>query len=288
MTRFFSGKGQQGPDTTNRASPYDALMASASQGGGAAPKMGRVARALAETSAPVELPEVMKVLPKARPSTPYNPDITQNIDYPYQRALLETIYGPESKGRYNVMYGGSTFEDYSDHPRQHHKIESGPNKGQTSTAAGAGQINEPTWDEQAKKLGLKDFFPLSQDKANWNLAAERYERATEGKSLSEALRSGDPKIIANVGRILSGTWTSLPGGIEQGIGSDAFIDAYSHNLSRLTPSDPARLARDVTPDESQPTLPMLQWAVRNLSLNEAQRAKAMREIERRQNNSGGE
>lgn len=148
---------------------------------------------------------------------------------PQQRALIDTIYGPESRGKYNVMYGGGTFDDMSDHPRQYHRITSGPNAGKMSSAAGAGQFLASTWDDQAKKLGLKDFSAQSQDKATWNLARESYQNATGG-NLDEALASGDPKIIASVGRALAPVWTSLPGGIEQGIGSNAFVSAYNSNL----------------------------------------------------------
>lgn len=174
-----------------------------------------------------------------------NPNLPSRLDFrdtevagdftPQQRALINTIYGPESRGKYNVMYGGGTFDDMSDHPRQYHRIMSGPNKGKLSSAAGAGQFLARTWDDQARKLGLKDFSPQSQDKATWNLAREAYANKTGG-NLDEALASGDPQILAGVGRALSSTWTSLPGGIEQGIGSNAFVSAYNSNLGGGAPA----------------------------------------------------
>ncbi|WP_117195125.1 glycoside hydrolase family 24 protein [Rhizobium terrae] len=150
---------------------------------------------------------------------------------PYATALLETIAGPESNGNYDVIYGGSRFRDYSDHPRQAIPIRSGPNVGKTSSAAGKYQFIGSTWDDQAKKLGLTDFSPASQDEAAWNLARETYHRKT-GQDLDTVLQSDDPEAIANVGRVLNTTWTSLPGGIEAGTNTSRFVSAYNANLER--------------------------------------------------------
>lgn len=155
---------------------------------------------------------------------------------PVARALLETIAGPESAGDYNVIYGGSQFDDYADHPRQPVLITSGPNKGKYSTAAGKYQFLGSTWDEQAEKLGLSDFSPASQDAAAWNLAVEEYRRDT-GRDLEADLAAGD---LSRVAPSLRNQWTSLPGGIEQGINGSAFANAYTSNLGpRLPPIGPA-------------------------------------------------
>lgn len=126
------------------------------------------------------------------------------------RRLLGAIAGSESAGAYNVEYGGARFSSYADHPNHPHLITSGPNKGKYSTAAGRYQFTIDTWRQAKAALGLKDFSPASQDRAAWWLAQRDYKART-GRDLSAALAAGDP----NVGSVLSRTWTSLPGGIEQ-------------------------------------------------------------------------
>lgn len=146
-----------------------------------------------------------------------------------RQALLDTISGPESAGRYDVSYGGKRFDDFSQHPGTSASIKSGPNAGKTSSAAGRYQFLESTWNEYANKLGLKDFSPASQDAAAFALAKDAYGRKT-GRDLDKDLVSQDPDRIASIGKALSGTWTSLPGGIEQGIGSKKFTDTYLSNF----------------------------------------------------------
>lgn len=141
---------------------------------------------------------------------------------PYQRKLLDAIAGRESAGKYNVMYGGKTFSDYSDHPHRAVPITSGPNAGQTSSAAGRYQFLGSTWDKYKNKLGLKDFSPANQDAAAYALASDTY-----GPGLDDALQSGDPARIAAVGQKLSGVWTSLPSGIEQGQGTNEFVNRFT-------------------------------------------------------------
>ncbi|WP_152044493.1 glycoside hydrolase family 24 protein [Aureimonas psammosilenae] len=166
---------------------------------------------------------------------------------PFQTAFLDTLAGPESAGAYNVKYGGDTFSDFSDHPRQDIPIQSGPNLGKTSSAAGRYQFLGSTWDDEAKKLGLSDFSPANQDRAAWSLASDTYRKKT-GNDLSVVLQSGDPDAIAGVGPALKDVWTSLPGGIEQGTNTDAFTSAYQGALSR---SGSARAIQAAAPAQGQ-------------------------------------
>ncbi len=168
----------------------------------------------------------------ARASGPITTGPAANIDQsipPEGRALLATIGGPEAGGQYNVRYGGARFEGYGDHPRIAEKITTGPNAGKTSDAAGRYQFLGSTWDEAKKALGLTDFSPASQDKAAWWLAQRDYHAKTGG-DLTAALKSGDPEKLAGVAQALHGTWTSLPGGIEEGTTSGKFAASYSAAL----------------------------------------------------------
>ena len=145
---------------------------------------------------------------------------------PEARALLETIAGPESSGNYDIIYGGGRFTDFADHPRQYVTITSGPNKGQKSSAAGKYQFLGSTWDDISSRYGLNDFSPESQDMAAWALAQEEYKRDT-GRDLQADLAAGD---LSRVAPSLKNQWTSMPGGIEQGISGSAFSNAYAAAL----------------------------------------------------------
>jgi muramidase (phage lysozyme) len=55
---------------------------------------------------------------------------------------------------------------------EHPNISVQVNPTTKSTAAGAYQFNNPTWNEQSSKLNLQDFSPHSQDLAAVNLLRE--------------------------------------------------------------------------------------------------------------------
>lgn len=161
-------------------------------------------------------------------------------------ALLEAIAGPESKGAWNVIYGGQKFADFSKHPRTFVTIQSGPNKGKKSSAAGKFQITASSYDRVAPKLGITDFSPESQQKIAWQLAQEQY-----GPSLAADLRSGDPQTLARVARKLAPVWTSLPSGSEAGTSVNRFVANFNAAKAQVPPL-PAVTAPE--PDDTPPYL----------------------------------
>lgn len=152
----------------------------------------------------------------------------QNL--PAQRRLLDAIAAGESGG-YDMMYGGGKFGSYADHPRQAIPIQSGPNAGKTSSAAGRYQFLGSTWDEVSKEFGLKDFSPESQDAGAWNWAAKIYTSKT-GRDLLADLEAGRTQDIAPA---LASVWTSIPGGIEPNKATAGF-DARLGSQPVATPS----------------------------------------------------
>jgi muramidase (phage lysozyme) len=232
ITNMLSGLNQQSPQGP---SVIPATPPSAPQGFTPAPDAQRQPAPFTTTQ--TQQPSPFTNDPEAqRHPAPFQPMMPSADINQYQRALLETISGPESAGKYNVMYSPGAlryFSDFKDHPRSPATIAKGPNAGRFSDAAGKYQFLSTTWDKYKKQLGLPDFSPGSQDKAAWALAIDDYKQRS-GRDLLQDLQSGDPNLIASVGKNLAGTWTSLPGGIEQGIGSNAFVNAFNRNLGPRT------------------------------------------------------
>jgi muramidase (phage lysozyme) len=120
------------------------------------------------------------------------------IAYKNLRAFLIMIQyseGTYGKTGYNTLYGGGTFQDMSKHPN------TAVNKwGITSTAAGAYQILNRTWNEIQTKLQLPDFSATSQDKAAIELIRRR-------GALDDVYAGRFAQAIAKCKK----EWASLPG-----------------------------------------------------------------------------
>lgn len=137
--------------------------------------------------------------------------------------ILAKISSGEA-GSYDELYGGGKFGSYADHPRESIPI----GNGQSTTAAGRYQFLSSTWDDEAKRLGLKDFSPASQDSAAWDLAQRTYQQQT-GKELLDDAASGAVDWHA-----LSGQWTSLSGqGTPSGDHGDA-MEASPTNAKQVS------------------------------------------------------
>lgn len=120
-------------------------------------------------------------------------------DDPTQKSVLDHIASGEAHD-YNTIYGGQRFSSMADHPRVEVPLPNGKETG----AAGRYQFEPGTWDMEAKKLGLTDFQPLSQDKAAWDLANTTYKQKT-GRDLAQDQQAGKTDWSA-----LHGQWSSLP------------------------------------------------------------------------------
>ena len=96
---------------------------------------------------------------------------------------------------YSTIYGGSQFQDFSDHPRI--VVHAGA---LASDAAGAYQFLSTTWDFIKRYIDLPDFSPQNQDKAFvWYVTyLGAYDNIIAG-NISAA--------IAQCNK----TWASLPG-----------------------------------------------------------------------------
>ena len=133
-------------------------------------------------------------------------ELEKHLNNPNVQAFLAMIRDAEgtAKGKdpYRV-YGGSHTKqldslDKAEFPKWGFTQTDG--KSNSSTATGAYQFLERTWKDESKKLGLKDFSPLSQDIAAVSLLAQNGALA--------AILAGDfEKAIAKSNR----TWASLPG-----------------------------------------------------------------------------
>lgn len=133
---------------------------------------------------------------------------------PEGRGLLDAIAKPESGGRYNVITGGQTFTDYIQHP--------GVFVGDSS-AAGRYQITSTTWNEYRGKYNLTDFSPVSQDRAAWYIAQERYARNSGGRNLLSDLQAGNLNLVQ---QYLGSTWTAL-----RTISASEFQTSYAQGLA---------------------------------------------------------
>jgi muramidase (phage lysozyme) len=109
--------------------------------------------------------------------------------------MIRYAEGTSSQDGYKKLYGGSLFNDFSNHPNI-----AITKWGITSTAAGAYQILFKTWIEIQQRLKLTDFSPQSQDKAAVELIKRR-------KALDDVLAGRFAQALLKCRK----EWASLPG-----------------------------------------------------------------------------
>lgn len=130
-----------------------------------------------------------------------NKKIVNNYS-PQIAAFLATIRwaetGTSGYSSYHKLVFNGTFDDFSTHPRVRQCARvSGKNV--CSTAAGAYQMLDISWNDLQPNLGLKDFSPPSQDK----MAVEYIRR---NKAVDD-VESGNFEMAAcKVGKV----WASFP------------------------------------------------------------------------------
>lgn len=114
------------------------------------------------------------------------------------QAFLRVLRQGESnqnEDAYTIEFGGTHFSSFSDHPRQLRVVGN-----LRSTAAGAYQFLQKTWDGLVKQYGFPDFSPASQDQAAVALIA--------GRGALQDVLKGD--LYAAI-RKCAKEWASLPG-----------------------------------------------------------------------------
>lgn len=148
----------------------------------------------AAPAAPAQQPEQVRF---DNPRAAYYHQLLMNN--PNVRKGLYLIRAAEGTQRaedpYRTAFGFRKIDNLDWHPQVHY-----PYRNTTTTAAGAYQFLKDTWNRTARRLGLKDFSPLSQDIAALDLI--------RGRRGLNALISGD---FPNFIRRVRGEWASFPG-----------------------------------------------------------------------------
>lgn len=144
----------------------------------------------------------LSLIERVFPIAPSHQELTMTAAEKNVAAFLSMIRHAEGTAGpqgYRTLFGGGTFDHFADHPRGRVTATLG-GKPITSSAAGAYQILERTWDEVQAALDLPDFSPASQDAAAVYLIRRR--------GALEDVRAG--RFEAAIAKVAK-EWASLPG-----------------------------------------------------------------------------
>lgn len=114
--------------------------------------------------------------------------------------MIRVAEGTADEAGYLRIVGGGNADSFEDHPRILRSGTFRNGKAWKSTAAGAYQFLERTWDDLVRRIGLVDFSPDSQDAAAVELIRQR-------GALGD-VRAGRFDIAI---RKVATIWASLPG-----------------------------------------------------------------------------
>lgn len=149
-------------------------------------------------------------------------------DAPYKDSYLQQINKAEGSPDVNTLFGYKTVDPTYDHPNQKVFYDNG---NAWSTAAGYGQINYPTWQEYANKVGGADFSSLDdQKKVMWQIASDNYATTT-GRDLLTDLKSGNPDYIGSAFVNNNNRWASLPGGRSPQSDINGLVNGYNQSVN---------------------------------------------------------
>ena len=118
--------------------------------------------------------------------------------------------GTANENGYITLFGGGLFNSFETHPallgwkglplKKSLCLAAGRREGCVSTAAGAYQINRPTWQGLQPMIGKGDFSPERQDMAAIQLIREK-------GALEDVLTGQIEKAVQKCRKV----WASLPG-----------------------------------------------------------------------------
>lgn len=145
-----------------------------------------------------------QIVPKPKPvqkiaaSSKFSTNFSASTNIKAFLRVIRYAEGTDSQDGYQIQYTGTRFYNFIDHPRV---ARCGNIRGRSvcSTAAGAYQFLETTWDDVAYSIGVSDFSPASQDRGAMELI---YRAGAMGD-----IESGN--IAKAIGK-LAPVWASFP------------------------------------------------------------------------------